>query len=140
MKTMYMTIPVIVMILFSSFAKISGGGTSVPLESTRWELTNVYDNTDSINVSAGKAFLRFDLQKGSVGGNGSCNSYGGQLTIHGDSLTISHIFSTKMYCEGVQAIENAFLKALEETDHYVINGNILYLYRSDKLILTFKAA
>jgi len=131
---------VLLMMLLSSFSRTTTDEPATPLESTRWELVTVYSNPDSISVSTGKAFLRFDLQKGSVGGNGSCNSYGGQLTIQGDRLAISHIFSTKMYCEGVQSVENVFLKALEEADRYAIKSDNLYLYRSGKLTLAFKAA
>ncbi len=37
---------------------------------------------------------------------GSCNSFGGSLAVDGDNIVFDNIFSTKMYCDDVQSIEN----------------------------------
>jgi len=109
---------------------------AAPLYETKWLLKKINADGISQEVST-KAFLKFDEQKKSAGGNGSCNSFGSSTTINGNEVTFKNIFSTKMYCEEVQKIENAYLNNLGKANRFEIKGNILVLYNDKELLLEF---
>ena len=54
--------------------------------------------------------------------------------------SFKNIFSTKMYCEQVQQIENKFLGSLEKVTRYEIKDKSLFLYKDKELLLEFAAA
>lgn len=108
------------------------------LYQTKWLLKKIQEGAGMQDVDT-KAFIRFDKEKGSAGGNGSCNSFGSNVTIDGTSIRFSQLFSTKMYCEGVQATEDRFFKLLEQADHYELKGNSLELKQGKKVLLVFMA-
>ena len=79
-------------------------------------------------------------KKGVLGGNGSCNSFGSSSTINGNEISFKNVFSTKMYCEQVQQIENKLLGSLEKVTRYEIKDKSLFLYKDKELLLEFAAA
>jgi heat shock protein HslJ len=111
---------------------------TTPLYNTRWSLKKIYtgDKEEAVNT---KAFIRFDKEKGSAGGNGSCNSFGSTASVNGNEVSFKNIFSTKMYCEQVQQIENKFLGNLEKVTRYEIKNKSLKLYNEKDLIFEFNA-
>ena len=113
--------------------------SSTPLYNTKWSLKKIHDNSNEEMVNT-KAFIRFDKEKGSAGGNGSCNSFGSSSTINGNEVSFKNVFSTKMYCEQVQQIENKFLGNLEKVTRYEIKDKSLLLYKDKELLLEFAAA
>lgn len=112
---------------------------SIPLYDTRWSLKKIYDNGKEEEVNT-KAFIRFDKEKGSAGGNGSCNSFGSTAIVDGDKVNFNNIFSTKMYCEQVQQVENKYLRQLESANRFEIGDKALILYRDKEKLLEFTAA
>ena len=110
-----------------------------PLYTTKWSLKKIHSNGNEEIVNT-KAFIRFDKEKGSAGGNGSCNSFGSTATINSNEVSIKKVFSTKMYCEPVQQIENKFLGSLEKVTRYEIKDKSLFLYNDKNLLLEFTAA
>jgi len=110
--------------------------SSTPLYSTKWSLKKIHDNGNEEIVNT-KAFIRFDKEKGSAGGNGSCNSFGSSATINGNEVSFKNVFSTKMYCDQVQQIENKFLGSLEKVTRYEVKDKSLFLYRDKELLLEF---
>lgn len=109
---------------------------TIPLYDTRWSLKKIYNNGKEEIVNT-KAFIRFDKEKGSAGGNGSCNSFGSNATVNGNEVSFKNVFSTKMYCEQVQQIENNFLGSLDKITRYEIKDKTLLLYRDKDLLLEF---
>ena len=107
--------------------------STTPLYNTKWSLKKIHSNGNEEIVNT-KAFIRFDKEKGSAGGNGSCNSFGSTATINGDKVSFKNVFSTKMYCEQIQQVENKFLGSLEKVTRYEIKDKSLLLY-SDKILL-----
>ena len=112
---------------------------SIPLYNTKWSLKKVSTDGNEETVNT-KAFIRFDKEKGSAGGNGSCNSFGSSTTINGNEVSFKNIFSTKIYCEQVQQIENKFLGSLEKVTRYEIKDKSLFLYKDKELLLEFATA
>jgi len=49
-------------------------------------------------------------------------------------ISFKNIFSTKMYCEGVQQIEDAFFKQLKNINRFEMKNKVLLLY-DDKVVL-----
>lgn len=115
-------------------------GTSQLLNNTKWVLTSFTDNGKENKVTHGRAFIKFDESKQSVGGNGSCNNFGGSYTLNGNNLTVSKVFSTKMFCQDVQKTEDSFLRLLETASRYEVKGNHLTIYNAQGAILHFTAA
>ena len=99
----------ITLVIFTSSCKSSKeiNRSSTSLYNTKWSLKKIHDNNNEEIVNT-KAFIRFDKEKGSAGGNGSCNSFGSSTTINANEVSFKNIFSTKMYCEAVQQIETSF--------------------------------
>ena len=85
-------------------------------------------------VTGKTAFISFNKEKQSAGGNGGCNTFGGKLVIKGNHIGITEMISTQMYCEGVQQTENDFFSSLRKANRFEIKNNSLFLYQ-DKLLL-----
>lgn len=113
--------------------------TGFYLDSVKWNLVKIYEAESAVGVTGKNTFIRFDLQKGAAGGKGGCNSFGSTLQVNGNTIHISDIFSTKMYCEGIQATENNFFRQLEAATSYEIKGKTLLLYAEKKVVLEFEA-
>ena len=126
---------------FSEVAKtVSDGENSntVKLGDKRWILASI----------AGKPlpkietvpFLVFDKQKGSAGGNSSCNSFGGSYKTEGDKISITEIISTLIACGDERMnIEREFLGGLQKATRFEIKAGKLNLYEGDTLLLAFDA-
>ncbi len=106
------------------------------LYETKWSLKKIETATGTSDVST-KAFIKFNKEKNSAGGNGSCNSFGSTLSVQKNQISLSGIFSTKMYCEEVQKIENEFLSALGKINRYEISNNKLILFHDKNKLLEF---
>ena len=111
---------------------------TTPLYNTRWSLKKIYSDGKEEAVNT-KAFIRFDKDKGSAGGKGSCNSFGSTASVNGNDISFKNIFSTKMYCEQVQQVENKYLGALDKVTRFEIKDKKLLLYNNRELILEFRA-
>ena len=138
MKQLYFTCIVIFLLATGCTSAKEAMEQPAPLYNTKWALAKIYDNGKEETVNT-KAFIRFNKEKGSAGGNGSCNSFGSTTTVTGNDVTFKNIFSTKMYCEQVQQIENKYLGKLGEITRYEIKAKKLLLYNDKELMLEFTA-
>ncbi len=105
---------------------------------TKWSLKKIHTDAcvDEVNT---KAFIKFNPEKKSAGGNGSCNTFGSSFSINDNTISFKNIFSTKMYCEGVQQTEDSFLKQLEKVNRFEVNNKSLVLFQNDKVLLEFES-
>ena len=124
-------------ILFSAFVmkKETTSQTST-LYNTKWSLKKIHTEAGVEEVNT-KAFIKFNQEKKSAGGNGSCNTFGSSFTVKSNEISFKNIFSTKMYCEGVQETEDAFFKQLGKVDRFEIKDNMLFLYQGEGALLEF---
>ncbi len=106
------------------------------LYETKWSLKKIYTKRGTEEVNT-KAFIKFNQQRQSAGGNGSCNTFGSSLTVNGDKISFKDIFSTKMYCEGVQQTEDKFFQQLNKINRFEIKDKTLLLLRDDEVLLEF---
>nr|WP_295888943.1 META domain-containing protein [uncultured Devosia sp.] len=107
--------------LLSTPAFADGGGLA-DLVGTSWRLTQLDGQPVAPNV--GSTLI---ISADSVGGNGGCNTYGGDLAQTPDGIDISQVFSTMMACDGLDQ-EQAFFAALDATDAYaLVDGDLRLL-------------
>ena len=137
MRAVYFSYAAAIMLLSCSSSKETMKET-IPFYNTKWSLKKIY-NGEAIQVVETKAFIRFDAEKGSAGGNGSCNSFGSNFTINNDEVSFKNIFSTKMYCEAVQQIENDFLKRLGVANRFEVRDKTLVIYHNKEKLLELLA-
>jgi heat shock protein HslJ len=107
----------------------------VDLVGTAWNLTQI--NGEPI-VPETAPTLNFDSE--GLGGNASCNSFGGDYSREGDSLTIGMLFSTMMACEEpIMAQEFAYMATLEQVRSFAVSGNTLSLLdEAGNVLLVFE--
>ena len=139
MKQLYFTCIAFILLTASCTSAKETMEQPIPLFNTKWSLKKIYTHGKEETVNT-KAFIRFDKEKRSAGGNGSCNSFGSTATINGHEVSFKNVFSTKMYCEQVQQIENKFLASLEKVTRYEIKDKSLFLYNDKNLLLELAAA
>jgi len=108
------------------------------LYDTKWELKKIH-NAGNVETVTNKAFIKFNEEKKSAGGNGCCNAFGSSITVSGNKISLKDIFSTKMYCESVQQTEGAFFKQLEKVNRFVIKDKALLLYKDKEVLLEFES-
>lgn len=108
------------------------------LYNTKWELKKIH-NAGNVEAITGNAFIRFYQEKKSAGGNGGCNAFGSSITVSGNTVGFKDIFSTQMYCEGIQQTEDAFFKQLGKVNRFAIKGKALLLYQDKEVLLEFQS-
>ncbi|HMM27213.1 MAG TPA: META domain-containing protein [Aggregatilineaceae bacterium] len=84
------------------------------LAGTQWQLASYGTPGAETPVAAGSAVTLSFESADRLGGNGGCNSFGGEYTVQGNMLTISGIVSTLMACANaaVGQQEQVYLSAL----------------------------
>ena len=105
-----------------TFPVVADGGSLIGLVGTSWHLTQL--NGEPV---APKVTSTLVISADSIGGNGGCNTYGGDLAETPTGIDISQVFSTMMACDGLGQ-EQAFFAALEAADAFaIVKGNLRLL-------------
>ena len=111
------------------------------LMSTSWVWTSSYivaENGTGIATRApdGEKFvLSFDKDM-NVTSTTDCNTLSGKAVVDKNTLQFNPFAMTMMFCEGSE--ESAYVRLLSKTQTFLVNGQNLTLYLSDKSKLTFK--
>ncbi|MEZ4682640.1 MAG: META domain-containing protein [Caldilineaceae bacterium] len=109
---------------------------------TSWQLTALgTTGAETPVVVDSTVTLQFDAD-GQAGGNTGCNSFGGNYTVNGDSLTFSKIISTLVACADADVMnqEQQYLDALNGAERYAVDGDELTIwYDNGNSMLTFTA-
>jgi heat shock protein HslJ len=113
------------------------GAQAQTLDGKTWRLSSFA--TNPAQTVPADINIEILFQDGKVTGNGGCNRIGGNYIWDGDALTVSQLFSTKMFCEKAMKYEGLFLQMLEKCQSYSINGNVLKLECGDLGQLLFEA-
>jgi heat shock protein HslJ len=121
----------------SNMSRPTGDKAAAIQDSVKWYL-KIHPDSGIVDIKTRKAFIRLDIKNGKAGGNGSCNSFGSTMTVKGDSISFTHTFSTKMYCDEVQSTENYFFNLLQKVNRYEVNGNSLLLFKDKNPLLEFE--
>lgn len=117
----------------------SAESNELKLEDKKWILEKIENKT--IGKLPETAFLVFNKEKQSAGGNTSCNVFGAEYEADGKTLKITQGIQTFRACieDERMNIEREFMNGLQKIDRYEIKGENLFLYEGKTLLLTFRA-
>jgi heat shock protein HslJ len=125
---------VMVLILLLTLTACGSAAPSADLKGTSWALVEI---SGQPVVADSSPTLSFD--DGQAGGNGSCNSFGGEYTLDNGKLTFGPLMSTMMYCEETMDQETAYLAALQSAAAYEMeDGRLLILDADGVVVLVFE--
>ena len=97
-----------------------------PLAGTGWSLNSF--EPGRVPLPGTTITLAFD-DSGAVSGNSGCNSYSGNYTVNGTSLSIGPLISTQMACEpDVMDQEQLYLSALQGAASFDLPGGQLVIF------------
>jgi heat shock protein HslJ len=115
-----------------------GQQTSSRLDDRKWVLEQIKGRQTYVPLPY--AFVNFDAKKNGVGGNSSCNVFGGDYRATGKSITITNLISTMRACieENKMSVERDMLDGLRMARKFEIKDGRLFLYRGNELLLTFR--
>ena len=127
MKNLFIALFAVIIVTSCSTMTSSKVGKSQPsINNTTWRLTDqVKGKVPTLVIEGAK-----------LTGNAGCNNYFGEINVDATAGNFStkNIGATRMSCEQMD-VENTFLKMLSEADQYVVNGNILELYKGNLLLM-----
>lgn len=115
-----------------------GGHRDTKLEGTTWKLASM-DGIPAQTVDQETDYftLRFDAADTTVSGRTNCNRFFGRYKIDGRKLDFENLGMTRMACPDMQ-YEDAFVRMLDEVDHFEIRDRELTLYDDSKKLATFR--
>lgn len=109
------------------------------LESGTWQLTAITGGSAPMQIPGTLSKpITAQFQGGKVKGHGGCNGYGGNYSANGNQLSVSELFSTKMYCQETSSFETAFFQSLQSAKSYRIEGKTLEIDCGDLGGLVFQ--
>lgn len=111
-----------------SIPAAADGSPLADLIGTNWKLATL----DGAPVDA-TVTSTLVISADSIGGNGGCNTYGGDLAATPTGIDISQVFSTMMACDGLDQ-EQAFFAALEAANNFAIVDGNLHLLEGDTTV------
>jgi heat shock protein HslJ len=105
----------------------SSTATTADLEGT-WQLSSV-TTADGQQVTVPEGVSpTLQVQGEQVSGNAGCNTFSGGYTLDGDTIAFGPLASTRMACaDPVNAVESAYLAALDAVNQVALDGNTLTL-------------
>lgn len=77
----------------------------------------------------------FDLEKGHLSGNTSCNSYGSEIVLDKDKIKIEKPYSTMMACEG--GGESTYINTLLKIESFKVQSDTLIFYMDEIEMMRF---
>jgi putative lipoprotein len=121
-----------------TFSRVREERSSTTLDSKKWVLEQI--KRRQTFVALPYAFINFDAAKGTVGGNTSCNVFGGEYKANGNSITFSDLISTMRACieDNKMSVERDMLDGLRDARRFELRDGRLQLYRGSELLLTFR--
>jgi uncharacterized lipoprotein YbaY/heat shock protein HslJ len=113
--------------------------TQAELLGTYWKLVHLGDRGVSTPEGAREAHMVLHEENLRVSGNAGCNDFFGHFTRELEKISFSALGSTMMACPEGLDTEQDFLKALERTTHFTIEGEILELFVDDESLARLEA-
>ncbi|HIW65354.1 MAG TPA: META domain-containing protein [Candidatus Alistipes intestinipullorum] len=111
--------------------------TRRPLVGTEWQLIQLEGR--SVKAEPGTYTLTLEAEGNHLSGVGACNRLmGSYSTGERRALKIGPLASTKMACPNLDQ-EQQFLRAIESTTHYDMDGPMLLLLSNGELRAVFQA-
>lgn len=135
MKTVYLILGIVVMILISCSPKLS---PDQDWGNQRWVLTELKEVPVQLSSTRKDAFIRFSPADKRFTGNAGCNRISGNYILEKKNrIRLGEVISTKMSCDDIN-FETAFLSTLSQVNRYETSGNILLFKKDGKVVLKFR--
>ncbi len=107
-----------------------------------WRATSILQG-DAVTLLAG-AEVTADIADDTISGSSGCNTYSGEFSTEGSTISIGALGGTEMACvtpAGVMGQEEAFLNALPQAAEFRIeNGGLVLLTAQGTIVATFEPA
>ena len=103
----------------------------------KWDLISYGNETSPTFVVPNiPAWINFEKEHSKISGNVGCNMFMGNYIFYGDSITVSSIASTMMYCNLTSAQETAVLGLLQGSTFLTtrFNGDYLMITNGTMMI------
>lgn len=105
----------------------------------KWVLVSLNGTEIHLSEEAEEApYFTLDSTATILSGYGGCNRLMGEVYLSRDSISFARLGSTKMYCEGRQELEDAFLGALRQADGFTLKDDLLMLLDQEKEVAQLK--
>lgn len=113
--------------------------TATGLEGVSWSLDSYLSMEGQTEEVLPYTEITALFESGRVSGNGGCNNYAGSFVTEGNSINISGLLSTMMFCEdNVSSQESVYLQNLQKAATYDISdGQLMMSDANGTVILTF---
>jgi heat shock protein HslJ len=116
-------------------------GARASLEKTEWRLMLLGGAPVTVDDPKRRPYLVLDPTAHRASGSGGCNRVTGPYQLTGERMTFSHMASTMMMCPSGMDMEQRFLKALDETKLWKIEGQELKLMDGEgKVVAVFEVS
>jgi len=110
------------------------GGDQPSITGREWTVVAIDTVLAPVGAGGRPITVRFDDSTGRIYGFAGCNQYNANYTLTGDSLALGPAVSTRMACEGYDALEQHFLANLAAATHVKWDGQVLILSGNGKAI------
>lgn len=99
------------------------------LAETKWKLVEL--NGKAVKSTSSKDyFINLDSKSGKFAAYAGCNNLAGTFVMKSTGkLAFSKIIATKMACPNME-FESNFIKTIEKTDNYMIEGKMLHFHKA----------
>lgn len=128
------------LILFLGVILNAHMGNGQTLTGTKWILTGIYNvesKENRLKDTLMKAMLYFDSDTTYTGA--FCNRYFGKCNVGKDkSLTMSRPTASRRICDRYSELEGKLFVQYQNSTHYDIKDDKLYLFTGDKSFLCFR--
>lgn len=112
----------------------------IPLVGPKWMLKKINDDMQPYQPDGQVLWLQLLLGGTQFSAYGGCNNGGGKYTVEKNTIRLTEMISTKMYCEPNMKLENTFFNKLQQANRYELKGNILALYYDKTFLLEFEGS
>lgn len=123
-------------LLLIALAIACSSSNDFALPAGEWKLNSLPG--EDLSVLSKPITLNFNTSDAKASGFAGCNQYFSSYHSEQSSISFSGTGSTKMYCTQTMKLEDKFLEALANTNHFNVNGNKLQLMQGDRVLLEFE--
>jgi putative lipoprotein len=121
-------------------AEAAGGVDKIgTILDSKWILQTVKGNTVTMPDGIEMPWLKLSAEGNGLEGFGGCNQLMGSFELQGDRISFPSLGSTKKFCEATMPVENTFKSALNNTDGFKADGDLLKLLSQGSEVATFKS-
>jgi len=111
-----------------------GNPTKTNLTGTTWHLIEIDGQKVHLEEQMQQPYFILDPKEQKWKGIGACNSIDGSYLVKGEVFLIKRLISSRMACPNGMDVETSFIRALNSTETYQINGYLLQLRDQEGVI------